>query len=148
MAYKAASTLDSMVGYKNAKYIKFGWASARFDDLLNFIPARITGFVLIPAAAFVCGMNAKNTFRIVIRDRRKHSSPNSAHGESAVAGAIGCRLGGPSKYFGELIEKPYIGDQLREIDKEDILKSITLMYAASVIGLLLGCIIVTAIEII
>jgi adenosylcobinamide-phosphate synthase len=142
MAYKTASTLDSMVGYRNANYIKFGWASARLDDLLNFIPARITGFVIIPAAAFICGMNAKNAFCMVIRDRRKHSSPNSAHGESAVAGAIGCRLGGPSKYFGELVDKQYIGDQLKEIDKEDILKSVRLMYVSSFIGLLVGCIIV------
>jgi adenosylcobinamide-phosphate synthase len=146
MAYKAASTLDSMVGYKNAKYINFGWASARFDDLLNFIPARITAFLLLPAAALVCGMSAGNAFRVMLRDRRKHSSPNSAHAESAVAGAIGCRLGGPAKYFGEIVDKPYIGDAIKEIDKEDILKSIRLMYAASFTGLLLGCIIVVAVS--
>lgn len=138
MAYKAASTLDSMVGYKNEKYINFGWASARLDDILNFIPARLTAFLLLPAAALVCRMGANNTLRIAIRDRLKHSSPNSAHAESAVAGALGCRLGGPSKYFGEIVDKPYIGDALKEIDKEDILKSVRLMYAASVIGLFLG----------
>ncbi|MBN2403078.1 MAG: cobalamin biosynthesis protein CobD [Spirochaetes bacterium] len=140
MAYKAASTLDSMVGYKNAKYIMFGWAGARLDDLLNFIPARLTAFIILPAAAFVCGMSAKNAFRIMLRDRLKHSSPNSAHAESAVAGAIGCRLGGPSEYFGEVIDKPYIGDAAKETGMEDILKSIKLMYVSSVIGLLLGCI--------
>ncbi len=139
MAYKAASTLDSMVGYRNEKYIRFGWAGARLDDLLNFIPARIAAFVILPAAALVCGMSVKNTYRVMLRDRRKHSSPNSAHAESAVAGALGCRLGGPSKYFGETVDKPYIGDQFREIGKEDILKSVRLLYAASVIGLVLGC---------
>ena len=141
MAYKAASTLDSMVGYKNAKYIKFGWASARLDDVLNFIPARITAFVLLPAAAFVCRMSARNSFRIALRDRLKHSSPNSAHAEAAVAGALGCRLGGPSKYFGAIVDKPFIGDELKKIDKEDIVKSVKLMYAASVAGLLLGVLI-------
>lgn len=142
MGYKAASTLDSMVGYKNEKYIKFGWASARLDDLLNFIPARITSYLLIPFAALICGMDAGNSFRIMLRDRRKHSSPNSAYSEAAVAGAIGCRLGGPASYFGRVIEKPYIGDALKEIGKEDILKSIRIMYAAALSGLALGCIIV------
>ena len=141
MAYKASSTLDSMVGYKNERYITFGWAAARLDDVLNFIPARITAFVLLPAAAFVCGMSAKNAFCMALRDRLNHSSPNSAHAEAAVAGALGCRLGGPSKYFGEIVDKPCIGDALKEIDKEDIVKSVKLMYAASVIGLLLGIII-------
>lgn len=141
MAFKAASTLDSMVGYKNAKYIRFGWASARLDDILNFIPARIAAFVLLPAAALFCGMDVRNVFRIVLRDRSKHSSPNSAHAESAVAGAIGCRLGGPSKYFGKIVNKPFIGDPLKEIDREDILKSIKLMYLSTFIALVLGCII-------
>jgi adenosylcobinamide-phosphate synthase len=142
MAYKAASTLDSMVGYRNEKYIKFGWAGARLDDLLNFIPARITAFVILPLSALACGMSAGNSFRVMLRDRSKHGSPNSAHPESAVAGALGCILGGPSKYFSEMVDKPYLGDRIKEIDREDILKSVRLMYASSVIGMLLGCMIV------
>ncbi len=139
MGYKAASTLDSMVGYKNEKYINFGWASARLDDLLNFIPARITSFLLIPFAAFLCGMDARNSFRVMLRDRHKHSSPNSAHSEAAVAGALGCRLGGPVSYFGKTTDKPYIGDALKETGKEDIQKSIRIMYATAAAGLVFGC---------
>lgn len=141
MAYKAASTLDSMVGYKNGKYIDFGWASARLDDALNFIPARLTS-VLIAAAAFFCGFDAKNSFRIVLRDRLKHASPNSAHPEAAVAGAIGCRLGGPVSYFGERTIKPYIGDHVREINRGDIKRVIRLMYMTSFLGLVLGSLVI------
>jgi adenosylcobinamide-phosphate synthase len=146
MAYKAASTLDSMVGYKNEKYIKFGWASARLDDILNFIPARITAFALIPAAAFLCGLNVKNCVRIMLRDRLNHSSPNSAHPESAVAGALGVQLGGPTSYFGKLTDKPFIGEPLRKLEKKDILRSIRIMYATSVIGLAVGCVLVMIVQ--
>jgi adenosylcobinamide-phosphate synthase len=139
MAYKAASTLDSMVGYKNDKYIRFGWASARLDDVLNYIPARITAFALIPAAAFICRLDVKNCMRVMLRDRLNHSSPNSAHSESAVAGALGVQLGGTTSYFGKLVDKPTIGDPLRKLEKEDILRSIRIMYATAIIGLVLGC---------
>ncbi|MBN2040596.1 MAG: cobalamin biosynthesis protein CobD [Spirochaetes bacterium] len=138
MAYKAASTLDSMVGYKNETYIDFGWASARLDDVLNFIPARITA-VLIPFAALFCGYDAKNSFRIALRDRHKHSSPNSAYSEAAVAGAIGCQLGGPASYFGQRVIKPYIGDRIREVNRGDIIRTIRIMYFTSFLGLVLGC---------
>lgn len=124
MAYKAASTLDSMVGYKNSTYIDFGWASARLDDVLNYIPARITGFILLPIAAFIYNKDVMNTVRITMRDRYNHSSPNSGHAESAVAGALGCQLGGPGRYFGEIIHKPTIGDKLRDIHRNDILEAI------------------------
>ncbi len=138
-AFKAVSTLDSMVGYKTEKYINFGWASAKLDDLLNYIPARITGFIIIPIAALVINKRIKETLRMVIKDRDKHSSPNSAHSEAAFAGAIGCQLGGPAKYFGETIEKPAIGDYEKNIETKDILTSIKLMYATSIIGLIIGC---------
>ncbi len=141
MAYKAASTLDSMVGYRNEKYIRFGWAGAKLDDILNYIPARITAFVLIPAAAFICGFSVKNCMRVMLRDRRNHSSPNSAHPESAVAGALLVQLGGPASYFGKAVDKPLIGDALRRLEREDILRSIRIMYAASIIGLVLGCLV-------
>ena len=138
MAYKSVNTLDSMVGYKNDKYIRFGWASARFDDALNFIPARITGFILIPAAAFITGGSLSGSYRVLLRDRYNHSSPNSGHPESASAGALGIRLGGPTSYFGRLHEKPYIGDYTRELEPEDIRRCVKLMYVTSLLGLLLG----------
>ena len=133
MAYKAINTLDSMVGYKNERYIRFGWASARLDDIANYIPARITGilivlatFILIIAGGLINrlsrsnslnrlnGLNGLNSFRIIFRDGRNHSSPNSGIPEAAMAGALGVRLGGPSTYGGITVEKPYIGDSLSE----------------------------------
>jgi adenosylcobinamide-phosphate synthase len=148
MAYKSVNTLDSMVGYKNEKYIRFGWASARFDDVLNFIPARITGFVLIPLAALITGGSISGSYRVLVRDRYNHSSPNSGHPESAAAGALGIRLGGPTSYFGILHEKPYIGDSERELEPEDIKRCVKLMYTTSLLGLLLGCIIVVSLAMI
>lgn len=138
MAYKAANTLDSMVGYSNEKYIHFGWAGARLDDILNYIPARITGFILVPLASLLCGKSARGSLKIVIRDRLNHSSPNAGHGEAAVAGALGIRLGGASSYFGKIVEKPTIGDASREIRGEDIRNSVRLMYAATVVGFVMG----------
>ncbi|MFZ5987948.1 MAG: adenosylcobinamide-phosphate synthase CbiB, partial [Bacillota bacterium] len=135
-AFKAISTLDSMVGYKNDKYKNFGWASARLDDLANYIPARLTG-LLIVCSAFFTGKDYSRSFSIMIRDRRKHKSPNSGYPEAAVAGALGVRLGGPGLYFGDIVEKPVIGDALRELDIKDIPKTITLMYVASILALFL-----------
>ncbi len=118
VAYKAVNTLDSMVGYKNPRYIRFGWAAARLDDAANYIPARITGLIMIPAA-FCCSLAGgassalaagRSSFAIMRRDGRKHTSPNSGIPESAMAGALGVRLGGPSTYGGVLVEKPFIGD--------------------------------------
>jgi len=138
MAYKAANTIDSMIGYKNEKYILFGWCGARLDDLLNFIPARITGFILIPAAALFTGGSLLGAYRILMLHRYNHSSPNSGHPEAAAAGALGIRLGGPVSYFGVLHEKPYIGESCRELEPEDIKKAVILLHAVSVAGLILG----------
>ena len=110
--YKTVNTLDSMVGYKNEKYKDFGWFSARMDDLFNFIPARITGIMIVLATLFLFGMKrAKDAFKIMLRDGRKHLSPNSGIPEAAMAGALGIRVGGPNYYHGILVEKPYIGEE-------------------------------------
>jgi adenosylcobinamide-phosphate synthase len=109
IAYKAVNTLDSMVGYKNERYLRFGWASARFDDLANYLPARLTGLLMVLAAP-ICALSGSGAWRIMRRDCRNHSSPNSGFPEAAAAGALGVRLGGVNRYFGALIEKPTIGD--------------------------------------
>jgi len=119
MCYKAASTMDSMFGYKNEQYREFGWASARLDDLLNFVPARLTG-ALIPLAALLTGFDGRNAWRIFRRDRRNHASPNSGHSEAAVAGALNIQLGGPSSYFGTPTLKPTIGEAGRPLEPADI----------------------------
>ena len=134
LCYKAINTMDSMVGYKNEKYLYFGSTPARLDDLANFIPARISALLLILSAA-LCGADAKGAYRIWRRDRRKHESPNSAQTESAMAGALGVRLAGPASYFGVIHEKPFIGDALRPIETEDITRANRLMYAGSFLGL-------------
>lgn len=136
MGYKAVNTLDSMLGYKNERYINFGTVSAKIDDVANFIPARITGFILIPAAAFFLGFDYKKSFKIFLRDRLNHASPNSAHGESAFAGALGVQFGGKTKYFGKVYDKPTIGDKLKEFELNDILRGRKLLYGTSVIGLI------------
>ena len=110
--YKAVNTMDSMVGYKNDKYLYFGRAAARFDDVLNYIPARLSGALMSAAASF-CGLDAGNAWKIFLRDRRNHSSPNSAHTEAAAAGALHIQLAGNAYYFGKLYEKPTIGDPPR-----------------------------------
>lgn len=110
MFYKAVNTLDSMVGYKNDKYRELGWASARLDDIMNFIPARLTGILISAAALFIKNASAKDAMRIMRRDRLNHTSPNAGVPEAAMAGALGLRFGGPSMYGGRLVEKPYIGD--------------------------------------
>ncbi|MBO6300912.1 MAG: cobalamin biosynthesis protein CobD [Ruminiclostridium sp.] len=133
--YKAANTMDSMIGYRNIKYEKLGKAAARLDDILNYLPSRLTALVMI-AAAFILGLDGKNAFRIWRRDRRKHASPNSAQTESVCAGALGVRLAGDAWYFGELHRKPYIGDDTRPIENEDIRRANRLMYVTSVIVLL------------
>lgn len=134
--YKAVNTMDSMVGYKNEKYLYFGRAAARLDDLVNWIPARFTGLAFVLAAFFLPGMNGGHAFRIWRRDRRNHKSPNSAQSESACAGALGVQLAGDAWYFGELYKKPTIGDPLRSIEPEDILRANRLMYTASFFVLL------------
>ena len=140
IVYKVANTMDSMIGYKNKRYMHFGTAAARLDDVLNFIPSRISG-LLMCLSGILCGMDGQNAFRIFKRDRKNHKSPNSAQTESACAGALGIRLGGGSFYFGSWVEKPSIGDVLREIEIEDIPRANRLMYMTSVLSLMLFCII-------
>ena len=130
--YKAVSTMDSMIGYKNDKYRFFGTVAARMDDVLAFIPARISAILMI-FISLLFGYDVSGAFRIWMRDRYKHESPNSAHCESVVAGALGLRLAGPASYFGKVKDKPYIGDEIKEIDKEDILRSIRLMQGTEVL---------------
>ena len=134
MAYKAINTMDSMLGYKNERYQYFGTAAARLDDAAGFIPARLSGLLLV-AAAGLTGMDAANAWRIFCRDRYAHKSPNSAQSESAVAGALGVQLAGDAVYGGQVVHKPFIGDPLREIEAEDIRRANKLMYAASGLGL-------------
>lgn len=136
MAYKAVNTLDSMVGYKNEKYRAIGCVSARIDDLANLIPARLS-WLLFTAAAFLMRLDAKHAFCIGWRDRYEHKSPNCGWPEATVAGALGVRLGGPNTYFGELVEKPWIGNERREISQKDIRLTIRLMFIASTIALIL-----------
>lgn len=127
--YKAVNTMDSMLGYKNDKYMYFGRFAARLDDVVNFIPARISAYLMI-AAAFICGrqFDGKNAYRIFKRDRFNHASPNSAQTESVCAGALRVQLAGDAVYFGKLVKKKYIGDGLHEIEYEDIKRANRLMY--------------------
>ncbi|MCC0783884.1 cobalamin biosynthesis protein [Clostridioides sp. ES-S-0108-01] len=135
MAYKAVNTLDSTVGYKNEKYKDIGFASAKIDDIANYIPARIS-VILMTIGSFFLRYDYRNCFRISIRDRKNHKSPNCAFSEGAVSGALGIQLGGTNVYFGEKVYKPTIGDKLREIDKEDIIKTNKIMYASSFVSIL------------
>lgn len=127
--YKAVNTMDSMIGYKNDKYMYFGRFAARLDDVVNFIPARISAYLMI-AAAFIGGrqFDGRNAYRIFKRDRFNHASPNSAQTESVCAGALRVQLAGDAVYFGKLVKKKYIGDGLREIEYEDIKRANRLMY--------------------
>ena len=134
MTYKAINTLDSMVGYKNERYMDFGKFSAKIDDIANFIPARITGFLIV-AASMILRYNYKNSLKIFIRDRKNHSSPNSAHAEASVAGALGVQFGGRVSYFGKEADKPTIGDKIKDFELEDIKKNIKIMYITSFLSL-------------
>ena len=128
--FKAASTLDSMVGYMDAKYRDIGWSSAKLDDVLNFIPARLTAGLMV-CAAWLARMDAKNALRVVRRDHANHKSPNCAWSESAAAGALHIQLGGTHDYFGKPVEKPTIGDNDRAAERADILRANRLLYGAS-----------------
>jgi adenosylcobinamide-phosphate synthase len=130
--YKAVNTMDSMVGYKNYWYAQFGKVAARADDVLNFIPARLTALLLIPTAALL-GLNWRGAWRILWRDRRRASSPNAGWPEAAMAGALGVRLGGPSTYFGRLVEKPHIGEAEHSLDHESYRQAVRLLYGASIL---------------
>lgn len=135
--YKSVNTMDSMIGYKNDKYINLGRFAAKLDDAFNFIPSRLTAAVMI-LSAYILGMNGKNAFRIWKRDRRKHASPNSAQTEAVCAGALEIRLAGDAYYFGKLHKKEYIGDDIRPIENEDIRRANRLMYCTSIIVLIVS----------
>ena len=136
--FKAASTLDSMVGYMDERYRDIGWSSARLDDLLNFIPARVTGPLLCLAAALT-GLDGQNAWRVMRRDHANHKSPNCAWSEAAAAGALHIRLGGTHDYFGKPMEKPTIGDADRPAQRADIARAVHLMMTASVLGMAAIC---------
>ena len=140
MAYKAVNTLDSIVGYKNDKYIDLGFASAKIDDIANFIPARIS-LIFMTIASFLLRYNYKKALQIGYRDRKNHKSPNCAYTEGAVAGALDIQLGGTNIYFGKAVYKPTIGDKIREIEAQDINKVNQIMYATSIVGMILFTII-------
>ncbi|MBM6668766.1 cobalamin biosynthesis protein CobD [Lacrimispora saccharolytica] len=141
--YKAVNTMDSMVGYKNERYLYFGRTAARLDDVLNFLPSRISAWLMILAAA-ILGMDGKNAKRIYLRDRKNHASPNSAQTEAVMAGALRVQLAGDAWYFGELYKKPTIGDPFRAVEPEDIVRANRLMYLTSALALAV-CVILRAV---
>ena len=138
LTYKAINTMDSMLGYKNEKYLYFGRVPAKLDDAANYLPSRLAALLWVAAAAFTHN-DAKGAWKIWRRDRRCHASPNSAQTESACAGALGVQLAGPAYYFGQYYPKLTIGDALRPIEPEDILLANRMMYVASSFALAWGC---------
>ena len=132
--YKGINTMDSMVGYKNDKYLYFGRCAAKLDDVANYIPARLSGWLMV-AASGLTGFSWKNAARIYRRDRRNHASPNSAQTEAAMAGALGVQLAGNAFYFGKLYEKPTIGDPDRTVEYEDIPRANRILYGTAVLGM-------------
>ena len=137
LTYKAINTMDSMLGYKNEKYLYFGRVPAKLDDVANYIPSRLAGLLWVAAAALT-GNSAGGAWKIWRRDRRRHASPNSAQTESACAGALGVQLAGPAYYFGQYYPKLTIGDALRPIEPEDILRANRMMVAESILALAIG----------
>lgn len=137
MGYKSINTIDSMIGYKNERYMRFGTFGAKVDDIANFIPARLGGMIIIPAASFLVKYDYRSSFRIFLRDRKNHSSPNSGHGESAFAGALGVQFGGKTKYFGKWFDKPTIGDKIKDFEIDDIIKARRLLYGSSFVAVII-----------
>ncbi|MBI5191666.1 MAG: cobalamin biosynthesis protein CobD [Nitrospirae bacterium] len=140
LAYKAVNTMDSMVGYRNERYMDFGWAAARLDDLANFIPARLTALLMVAASSVLTGFGLGSyspggSWRVLVRDRRNHTSPNSGYPEAAAAGALRVRLGGTSSYFGVPSAKPFMGDPDEPLGPGKIRDAVRLMYTASVLAL-------------
>lgn len=133
-AYKAVNTLDSMIGYKNEKYQYFGTFGAKLDDVVNYIPARISAYLMM-MASWLCKMDSRAAYSIYKRDRYNHKSPNSAHTEAACAGALGIQLAGDAYYFGVLHHKPTIGEATRPVSIEDIKRTNDLMYVTCILGL-------------
>lgn len=132
--YKGINTMDSMLGYKNDRYLYFGRCAAKLDDAANYIPARVSGWLMVAGTLFV-GLDTKNAAKIYRRDRRNHASPNSAQTEAAMAGALDVQLAGNAYYFGKLYEKPTIGDTIRKVEAEDIPRANRLLYSTSVLGM-------------
>lgn len=145
-AYKAVNTLDSMIGYKNDRYQYFGTAGAKLDDAVNYIPARLSAWLMIAACA-LCGLDRKQAKKIYLRDRHNHASPNSAHTEAVMAGALGVRLAGPAWYFGKLHDKPTIGDDIRPIETQDIARANRLLYSTAALSLLCFALVRAAVQI-
>lgn len=133
--YKFVNTMDSMLGYMNEKYIDLGFFPAKTDDLFNFLPARLTGFLMCISCIF--RFDFANGIRIMLRDRKNHKSPNCAYPEGAAAGLLGVQLGGDNIYFGQVVKKPKIGDKLKELDKEDIKKTTEIMYRSEILLVLI-----------
>lgn len=140
LLYKAANTLDSMVGYRDDRYRELGWAAARFDDLVNLLPARLTGLLMV-VAAIPLGLNGWNALRILLRDARKPASPNAGFPEAAIAGALGVQLGGPATYFGQRYEKPTLGEPDRPVTVATYRATVRMMYLTAFLGLGLGVLI-------
>lgn len=139
ISYKAINTLDSMVGHRNEKYLDFGWFSARLDDIANFIPARISGF-LISVSSFILGKSFSDSFKTMLRDGKKHLSPNSGISEAAMAGALGIRLGGVWSYQGELSIRPYMGEEKRVLQLSFISEALTISLITSILMVSIGAI--------
>jgi adenosylcobinamide-phosphate synthase len=139
MAYKAINTLDSMVGYKNKRYINFGWAAAKIDDVANFIPARLSVIFLI-LASLISGYNPIKTWNMTIRDGGKNPSPNSGLPEAAIAGALGVRLGGLNYYDSTAVQKSYIGDDINPLDKSHIKEAVKIAYVTSGLFIIAGAV--------
>ncbi|MCI8852030.1 MAG: cobalamin biosynthesis protein CobD [Lachnospiraceae bacterium] len=134
--YKSINTMDSMVGYKNEKYLYFGRAAAKLDDVVNYLPARLSALLMIAATVFT-PFDTKNAWRIYRRDHANHASPNSAHTEAVMAGALGLQLAGNACYFGKLYEKPTIGDIIKKVEAEDIRRANVLLYATALLTMVL-----------
>jgi len=137
MTYKAINTLDSMVGYKTERFQHMGWASARLDDAANFVPARLSGFIIV-LSSLILARPWTGPLRILLRDHARHQSPNSAWPEAAMAGALGVQLGGLNYYFGQPSRKPYIGESRKKIDREDVKEAWRILYLSSFFMLLLA----------
>lgn len=136
MLYKAINTMDSMLGYKDEKYLYIGRIAAKMDDVVNYIPARISAIMMV-LASFLCGLDWKNGWKIFLRDRYNHSSPNSAQTEAVCAGVLDIQLAGDAWYFGKLYKKPYIGEPIRSIRIEDICQTNRLMYVTAIVTMII-----------
>ncbi len=145
VCYRAANTMDSMLGYKNERYLYFGKIAAKLDDVLNYIPARITGIIFVIAAAFL-KLDSHHAFKIMKRDAKKHPSPNGGYAEATVAGAIHIRLGGENSYFGKRYFRAYMGDPIEKLSPRHIVLSVKLMYTATILFLIFSHIILISIN--